>query len=101
VRVDSLKLFKISTLSAVLARGQAPWKPIDPLFEVPALGLLIKRPLKPKEVYAEIGVNFTVFGAGKIAGFGNANPKEMSSFRQPHRNTFHGTCLLVVRRVSG
>jgi beta-galactosidase len=46
---------------------------------------------------AVIGVNFSVSGAGEIAGLGNANPKEMASFRQPHRNTFHGTCLLVVR----
>jgi beta-galactosidase len=28
---------------------------------------------------------------------GNANPKDVASFRQPHRDTFHGACLLVVR----
>ena len=72
VRVDTLKLFKISTLSAVLARGQAPWKPIDPLFEVSALGLLIKRPLKPKEVYTQslVFVDAMVVPTAADLGFG-------------------------------
>ncbi len=72
VRVDSLKLFKVSTLSAVLARGQAPWKPIDPLFEVPALGLLIKRPLKPKEVYTQslVFVDAMIVPTAADLGFG-------------------------------
>jgi hypothetical protein len=53
VRINSFKLFNVSTLSSTLARGQAPWKPIDPAFEIPALGFLIKRQLKPKEVYTQ------------------------------------------------
>jgi hypothetical protein len=50
IRVDSLRLFKVSTMNSTLARGQAPWKFIDPLFEVPLLGQVIKRPRKPEIV---------------------------------------------------
>lgn len=46
---------------------------------------------------AVVPVSFAVSGAGEIAAVGNANPREMASFRQPHRNTFHGQCLLIVR----
>ncbi len=42
-------------------------------------------------------VTFDVIGAGELAGVGNANPKEMASFRRPLRRTFHGKCLAVVR----
>ena len=42
-------------------------------------------------------VRFDVAGAGELAGVGNANPKEMASFRRPRCRTFHGTCLAVVR----
>jgi beta-galactosidase len=51
------------------------------------------RPL-PDEV---VPVSFTINGAGEIAAVGNANPKDVASFRQPHRKTFHGVCLVVVR----
>ena len=46
---------------------------------------------------AVIPVSFTVTGAGELAALGNANPKDVASFRQPRRNTFHGECVLVVR----
>ncbi len=46
---------------------------------------------------AVIPVSFTISGAGEIAAVGNANPKDVASFRQPRRNTFHGKCLVVVR----
>ena len=46
---------------------------------------------------AVIPVSFTVTGAGELAALGNANPKDVASFRQPRRNTFHGECLLIVR----
>jgi hypothetical protein len=52
VRLDSLKLFNVSTLGSVLARGQTPWKPFDPV-EVPLLSLLVKVPKKPKMVYTQ------------------------------------------------
>jgi beta-galactosidase len=28
---------------------------------------------------------------------GSANPHEMASYHQPHRNTFHGRCLAILR----
>jgi len=34
---------------------------------------------------------------GEIAAVGNANPKDVASFRELSRNTFHGTCVAVVR----
>jgi beta-galactosidase len=46
---------------------------------------------------AVVPVSFTISGAGEIAAVGNANPKDVASFRQPQRKTFHGTCLVVVR----
>ena len=46
---------------------------------------------------AVVPVSFAVSGAGEIAAVGNANPKDVASFRQPHRDTFHGTCVVVVR----
>ena len=46
---------------------------------------------------AVIPVSFTVSGAGEIAAVGNANPKDVASFRQPHRNTYHGACVAIVR----
>jgi beta-galactosidase len=46
---------------------------------------------------AVVPVSFTISGAGEIAAVGNANPKDVASFSQPHRKTFHGTCLVVVR----
>jgi beta-galactosidase len=46
---------------------------------------------------AVVPVAFTVRGAGELAAVGSANPKEVASFRQPRRNTFHGMCVAVVR----
>ena len=42
-------------------------------------------------------VSFAVSGAGEMAAVGNANPKDVASFRQPRRDTFHGECVVVVR----
>jgi beta-galactosidase len=46
---------------------------------------------------AVVPVSFGVTGAGEIAAVGNANPKDVASFRQPQRDTFHGTCVAVLR----
>jgi beta-galactosidase len=46
---------------------------------------------------AVVKVSFAVTGAGEIAAVGNANPKDVASFRQPRRDTFHGACAVVVR----
>jgi len=46
---------------------------------------------------AIVSVSFAVSGAAEIAAVGNANPKDVASFRQPRRDTFHGTCAVVVR----
>jgi hypothetical protein len=52
VRLDSINLFRLSTLSSTLARGRPPWKPFDPV-EVPVLGLVVKVPRKPNLVYTQ------------------------------------------------
>jgi beta-galactosidase len=44
-----------------------------------------------------VPVSFSLSGAGEIAAVGNANPKDVASFRHPRRHTFHGVCVLVVR----
>jgi len=46
---------------------------------------------------AVVPVTFAVSGPGEIAAVGSANPKDVASFRQPRRNTFHGECVVVVR----
>ena len=46
---------------------------------------------------AVVPVTFAVSGAGQIAAVGNANPKDVASFFQPRRDTFHGACLLIIR----
>lgn len=46
---------------------------------------------------AVIPVSFTVSGAGEIAAVGNADPRDMASFHQPQRNTFHGQCVAILR----
>jgi beta-galactosidase len=46
---------------------------------------------------AVLPVSFTLSGVGEIAAVGNANPKDVASFRQPRRDTFQGACLVVVR----
>jgi beta-galactosidase len=46
---------------------------------------------------AMVPVSFSLSGAGEIAAVGNANPKDVASFRHPRRHTFHGVCVLVVR----
>ncbi|MGC2639448.1 MAG: sugar-binding domain-containing protein [Acidobacteriaceae bacterium] len=46
---------------------------------------------------AMVTVSFAISGAGEIAAVGNAYPKDMASFRQPRRDTFHGQCLAVIR----
>ena len=46
---------------------------------------------------AAVPVSFTLSGPGELAAVGNAHPKGVGSFRKPHRNTFHGACVAVVR----
>jgi hypothetical protein len=51
VRVDSLKLFNLSTMASVLARGKSPWRPIDPWLEIPVLAAVVRVPRKPAITY--------------------------------------------------
>jgi beta-galactosidase len=46
---------------------------------------------------AIVPVSISIEGVGELIGIANANPKDVASFRQPHRDTFHGACLAVVR----
>ena len=42
-------------------------------------------------------IQFSVTGQGELAAVGSANPHEMASYHQPHRRTFHGRCLAILR----
>lgn len=42
-------------------------------------------------------IDFQVDGAGELAAVGNANPKDVASFREPHCRTFRGKCLAILR----
>ena len=44
-----------------------------------------------------IMVNFEVTGKGKVAGVGNGNPRDMSSFQQPRKKAYQGICLAIIR----
>ncbi len=46
-------------------------------------------------------INFEISGNGEIAGVGNGNPKDMTSFQQPRKTTFQGICLAIVRPKGG
>jgi beta-galactosidase len=45
----------------------------------------------------DLQVKFYISGQGKLAATGNGNPKDMASFRQPERKSYHGICLAIVR----
>jgi beta-galactosidase len=45
----------------------------------------------------DIVVNFEVTGNGKVAGVGNGNPRDMSSFQQPKKKAYQGICLAIIR----
>ena len=45
----------------------------------------------------DITINFEISGTGKLAGVGNGNPADMSSFQQPRKKVFHGICLAIIR----
>jgi hypothetical protein len=53
IRVDNFKLFEVSTMRSLVARGQKPWKPFDPVVEIPLLGYLVNRPKHPLSVYTQ------------------------------------------------
>lgn len=42
-------------------------------------------------------IDFEVKGAAELAAVGNANPKDVASFRVPHCRTFRGKCLAILR----
>jgi beta-galactosidase len=44
-----------------------------------------------------IVVNFEVTGKGMIAGVGNGNHSDMSSFQQPRKKAYQGICLAIIR----
>ena len=46
---------------------------------------------------AEMPIKFSISGAGEIAGVGNGNPTDMTSFQQHGRKTWRGKCLVIVR----
>ena len=46
---------------------------------------------------AVVNVSFDIQGDGEIIATGNANPRNMASFTQPHRYTYHGRALAIVR----
>jgi hypothetical protein len=47
VRLQSLKLFELSSLDSTLARGKTPWKLVDPYLEIPVFGGLVSVPRHP------------------------------------------------------
>ncbi|WP_179830205.1 glycoside hydrolase family 2 TIM barrel-domain containing protein [Spirosoma fluviale] len=42
-------------------------------------------------------VTFALTGAGELAGVGNGNPTDLSSFQRTQKSTFRGRCLAVIR----
>ncbi|GAB3701068.1 glycoside hydrolase family 2 TIM barrel-domain containing protein [Spirosoma flavus] len=46
---------------------------------------------------ADLPIMFQLSGGGELAGVGNANPTDLSSFQQAQKTTFRGRCLAVIR----
>lgn len=46
---------------------------------------------------AKVSIKFSISGAGEIAGVGNGNPRDVSSFQQPEKKVFHGRGLVIIR----
>jgi len=42
-------------------------------------------------------VRYNIEGNGEIAGVGNGNPRDVSSFQLPEKKVFHGRGLVVIR----
>ncbi|GAB3255471.1 glycoside hydrolase family 2 TIM barrel-domain containing protein [Larkinella harenae] len=49
---------------------------------------------------AAVPVVFQLTGVGELAGVGNANPTDLSSFQKPAKTTFRGRCLAILRPKS-
>jgi beta-galactosidase len=47
--------------------------------------------------YATLPAQFSISGAGEIAGVGNGSASETAGFKQPAVNTMNGKCLAIVR----
>ena len=45
----------------------------------------------------ELEVTYELSGDATIAGLGNGNPADMSSFQQNHKKVFHGRGLVIIR----
>jgi len=45
----------------------------------------------------DIMVHFEVSGPGKVAGVGNGNPRDMSSFQQPQKKAYQGICMAIIQ----
>lgn len=45
----------------------------------------------------DIEVNFTITGNGELAGVGNGNPVDATSFQQPKKKVWHGKGLAIIR----
>ncbi|MEO8414627.1 MAG: DUF4982 domain-containing protein, partial [Ginsengibacter sp.] len=50
-----------------------------------------------KNPNAENLLEFTIEGAGTIAGVGNANPVSLESFQQHQRKAWQGRCLVIIK----
>lgn len=46
---------------------------------------------------AELPIQFSISGAGQIAGVGSGNPTDVASFQRPEHKTWRGKCLVIVR----
>lgn len=46
---------------------------------------------------SDIEVHFSISGNGEIAGVGNGNPIDVSSFQQPKKKVFQGKGLVIIR----
>lgn len=45
----------------------------------------------------DIEISYTITGNGELAGVGNGNPIDVSSFQQPKKKVYHGKGLAIVR----
>jgi len=86
VRLQSLKLFELSSLDSTLARGKTPWKLIDPYLEIPAISELVRIPRHP-DLIRQRSVVFLSAVVVPTAADLAATPLDVDAYRQPTSRT--------------
>lgn len=108
VRVDSLKLFQVSSFAAELRRGRKPFPLLPPYVELPGIGSLVSLPMAPSRTFhrsfAIVSAVVLPTAADLASGISFspdtiAAPRKLTVNVRPQGTT--GATYTVVARVQG